>query len=90
MSDIVERLRHDAAGWGGATHTVAGPRVAALECEAADEIERLTEMRVAVWKLASSTLAMDMPGEVREVLAAMIQVTALDHQQHSSTTKGPK
>jgi hypothetical protein len=41
MTDIVERLRTDAAAWGWATHTVTGPRVEKLETEAADEIERL-------------------------------------------------
>lgn len=41
MSDITDRLRKDADGWGCATHTWAGPNVAALEREAANEITRL-------------------------------------------------
>jgi hypothetical protein len=43
MRDIVERLRQDAVSWAGATHTVVGPRIDALEREAADEIERLRQ-----------------------------------------------
>jgi hypothetical protein len=41
--DIVERLRKDAAAWGMATNTKTGPFIAALENEAAAEIERLRE-----------------------------------------------
>jgi hypothetical protein len=53
MSDIVERLRRDAEGWVGATHTVTGPSIADLEREAADEIERL---RAALQRLVDNIL----------------------------------
>ena len=39
--DLVHRLRQDAQGWLEASHTVTGPFIAALESDAADEIERL-------------------------------------------------
>ena len=41
MSDLVKRLRADADGWALAQNTQTGPFIAALERDAADEIELL-------------------------------------------------
>jgi hypothetical protein len=52
--DIVERLRESAAAFMGATHTITGVRIGAMELEAAVEIEQLrkdlAEAQEKAWK----------------------------------------
>lgn len=67
MNDIVDRLRRDALAWGGAVHTVSGPRVSDLENEAADEIEH---MRTAIRSIDEAITAYAKSiGKSRESLA---------------------